>query len=121
MKTFKIDKFNKFLSSIEKESEIFSSELSSTKIDKHISYIKDNYSPSLVYYEKMPLFPVLGKAEMSNFLYDSDSDLIEAIKTIELEVENDKYENLENLSDTDLIEQIIEEDIEKITKQLKNK
>ena len=132
MKTFKIDKFNKFVASLDNKKK-------QTIVKKRIKS-KDRYlekdttiefaglnSPSIIYYEKIPLFPVFGKIEMSNFLYEADDKLLDMIQTVGLEHKFDKKGNLidtemdtlENLADLDLLEQIIEEDIEKYIKSEK--
>lgn len=120
MKVFKINKFNKFIAALEDDN-----------IKNRLNFSSNNSSPSIVYYEKIPLFPVFGKSEMSNFLFEADDKLLDIIKSIEIDHKFDKkgslvssnieeLDNLENLADLDLLEQIIEEDIQKLAKQIKN-
>lgn len=127
MKIFKINKFNKFLSSLESESNKILTKTHS-EIDDD-DFLNSNSTDSddlnannssIIYYEKIPIFPVFEKAEMSNFIYEADDKLLKILKTIEIEHKFDNKGNLvesdslDNLADIDLLEQIIEEDIKKL-------
>ncbi len=133
MKIFKINKFNKFLSSLESESnnKILKHTHSEINDDDESNFLDSNSNStdsddlnsnnsSIIYYEKIPIFPVFEKAEMSNFIYEADDKLLKILKTIEIEHKFDNKGNLvesdslDNLADIDLLEQIIEEDIKKL-------
>ncbi len=127
MKIFKINKFNKFLSSLESVNNKILTKTHSEFDDD--DFLNSNSTDSddlnannssIIYYEKIPIFPVFEKAEMSNFIYEADDKLLKILKTIEIEHKFDNKGNLvesdslDNLADIDLLEQIIEEDIKKL-------